>query len=161
MQQLTKPEIQIHVRGAALIQLRFAGRCVGYAMTYQSAGHQASQLDRLLFAIREQGRNSPRDVTAVVSFSSSVSEKCVGGVTGVTKEAWLVETADGTPVRRFLSRSAAEWFCDAVQAYDRLLPPSGEGGEWTADQIDWFHNHPAPIASACSGRLTVRFAGFH
>lgn len=53
MQQPTK-EIQIHVRGSALIQLHFAGRCVGFAMTYQSAGHQADQLDRLLFAIRDR-----------------------------------------------------------------------------------------------------------
>lgn len=160
MQQPTK-EIQIHVRGSALIQLHFAGRCVGFAMTYRSAGHQADQLDRLLFAIRHHGRNSPRDATANVSFSSLLSEKAEGRVTGVTKEAWVVEAEDGTPVRAFPSREVAEWFRGTVEAYDRLMPPSGEGGEWTADQIEWFRNHPAPIVSACGGRSHVRWAGWH
>lgn len=160
MQRLTK-EIQIHVRGSALIQLRFAGRCVGFAMTYQSAGHQADQLDRLLFAIRHHGRSLPSDATTNVSFSSLLSEKSEDCVTGVTKEAWIVEAGDGTPVRSFTSRKAAEWFRGAIEAYDRLMPASGLDGEWTAEQIDWFRNHPAPLASACGGQLHVRWAGWH
>ncbi|WP_110972167.1 hypothetical protein [Pseudomonas huaxiensis] len=160
MQQLTK-EIQIHVRGSALIQLHFAGRCVGFALTYQSAGHQADQLDRLLSAIRHHGRNFPFDATANVSFSSFASEQSVGRVSGVTKEAWVVEAGDGTPIRSFPSHEVAEWFREAVEAYDRLMPPCGEDGEWTVEQIEWFRSHPAPIASACGGRLKVRWAGFH
>ncbi|WP_095157158.1 hypothetical protein [Pseudomonas sp. Irchel 3E13] len=161
MQQFTKPAIQIHVRGSAMIQLHFAGQCVGFAMTYRSAGHQAAQLESLLFAIRNRERIWASDTTTGVSFGSVMPEMSVGSVAGVTKQKWVVETDDSTPLRTFPSQEAAEWYRGAIQAYDRLLPPGGEHGEWSAAQIDWFRNHPAPIASACGGRLHVRQVGVH
>jgi len=158
MQQLTKavPAIQIHVRGAGMIRLQFAGQCVGFAVSYRSAGHQADCLDKLLLTLKEHGRVLPGDATAEVSFSSALSEISVGRMYEVMREAWVVEAIDGTPVRACPSKAVAEWFCRAVEEYDRLMPPCGEAGEWTAEQIDWFRGHPAPIASAYGGRLYVR-----
>lgn len=163
MQQFTKavPAIQIHVRGAGMIRLQFAGQCVGFAVSYRSAGHQAAQLDRLLFAIREHGHNLPSDATANVSFSSALSEKSVVGVLGVAKETWLVEAGDGTPIRSFPTQEVAEEFRQLVEAYHRLLPPAADDGEWSPAQVAWFRNHPAPIASACGGRLSVRPVEVH
>lgn len=161
MQQLTKPAIQIHVSGPAMIQLRFAGCCVGFATTYRSAGHQADLLERLFSGIQTSGNNLALDATGGVSFSSWLSEKSLNYLAHMAKECWIAEAGDGTPVRVFPSQEVAEWFRDAIEAYHRLMPPSGDNGEWSTAQIEWFRNHPAPIVSACGGRLQVRQVGVH
>lgn len=163
MQQFTKavPAIQIHVSGAGMIRLQFAGQCVGFAVSCRSAGHQADQLDRLLFAIREHGHNSPCDATTNVSFSSALSEKSVVGVVGVAKATWIVEADDGTPIRSFPTQDVADGFRRVLEEYHRLLPPAADDGQWSPAQIAWFRNHPAPIASACGGRLRTRKVGVH
>ncbi len=161
MQQFTKPAIQIHISGPAMIQLRFAGCCVGLARTYRLAGQKADLLERLFSGIRLSRNNLPSDTTEGVPFSSWLSEKSLNYLTDMAKECWVAEVDDGTPVRVFPSQEAAEWFRDAVEAYHRLLPPNGDNGEWSTAQIEWFRNHPAPIVSACGGRLQVRQVGVH
>ncbi|UCZ84431.1 hypothetical protein LGQ10_29655 [Pseudomonas sp. L5B5] len=161
MQQCTKPTTQIHLKGPGLIQLMFAGQCVGFAVSYRSAGHVADQLDQLFSLIPNRSVNSGVDATSEVSFGSMGSEKCdISGQCPVLT-LWVVEAKDGTPIRFFTSEKVARWFRDAVETYDEMRPPTDEGGEWSTAQIDWFRNHPAPMASACGGSLTVRKLGVH
>ncbi|MFJ3469080.1 hypothetical protein [Pseudomonas sp. NPDC090201] len=161
MQLSTKPAIQIHVRGSGLIQLHFAGKCVGFATSYRSAGFEANRLDHVLSSIQQRGRNLPVDATTGISFSSETADFATSCVTGIAPELWVVEAADGTPVRSFGTREVAERFSEMLEAYDRLMPPGGQDGEWSDAQITWFRNHPAPIASACGGSFQVRCVGVH
>lgn len=161
MQQSTKPAIQIHVRGPGLIQLHFAGKCVGFALSYRSAGNEADRLDQVLLSIQQRGRTLPVDATTESLFRSDLLQAQKNCVTGVAPETWLLEAADGTPIRSFPSQEVAERFKEALQAYDRLMPPSGQDKEWTDAQITWFRDHPAPIASACGGAFQVRRVEVH
>lgn len=160
MQLSTNPAIQIYVKGSSMIQLHFAGRCVGFAVSYRSAGFEADRLNQMLSCLQQHGRKPPVDATTGIPFSSDQSDASVSYVTGFAK-IWVVEAGDGTPIRSFPSQKLAKSFRDALDEYDRLLPPSGENGEWTDAQIEWFRNHPAPIASACGGAFQVRQQGVH
>lgn len=161
MQQSTKPTTQIHMKGPGLIQLMFAGQCVGFAVSYRSAGYAAERLDHLFSAVGGIQVNPGVDTTRNKSFGSPISEKSDGLCGHTLPDVWVVEAKDGTPIRFFTSVKVAEWFRDAVQAYDDMRPCADEGGEWSSAQIDWFRNHPAPMASACGGLLKVRKLGVH
>lgn len=161
MQLSTNPAIQIYVKGSSMIQLHFAGRCVGFAVSYRSAGFEADRLNHLLSSLQQHGRKGAVDATTGLSFGSDALEFSGCYVTGLASEAWIVEAGDGTPIRSFPSRKLAESFRDALDEYDRMLPPSGENGEWSDAQIEWFRNHPAPIASACGGSFQIRKQGVH
>lgn len=161
MQQCTKPTTQIHMKGPGMIQLMFAGQCVGFAVSYRSAGYVADQLDNLFSISPILSAKSSFDATAEVSFSSEGSEKYeISGLCSVP-DLWVVEAKDGTPIRFFTSEKVAFWFRDAVETYDEMRPSTDDGGEWSAAQIDWFRNHPAPMASACGGPLRVRKVEVH
>lgn len=161
MQQCTKPTTQIHMKGPGMIQLVFAGQCVGFAVSYRSAGYAADQLDHLFSMPPILSIKSGSDATTEVQFGSAGSEKCdISGQCPVA-ELWVVEAKDGTPIRFFTSEKVANWFRDAVETYDEMRPSTDDGGEWSAAQIDWFRNHPAPMASACGGSLRVRKVEVH
>lgn len=161
MQQLTKPATQIHMKGAGLIQLVFAGQCVGFAVSYRSAGYAAERLDNLFSSLDGMKVQLGVDATSDNSFGSANSEKPEHFGGRMLPDVWVVEAKDGTPIRFFTSVKVAEWFRDAVEAYDEMRPSADEDGEWSSAQIDWFRNHPAPMASACGGSLTVRKMGVH
>lgn len=161
MQQLTKPATQIHVKGAGLIKLVFAGQCVGFATSYRSAGYQADRLDNLFSLFENHGAKLGVDATADPSFGSAASEKSDVSAARQMPDVWVVEAKDGTPIRFFACAKLAEWFRDAVSSYDSMCPAPEDGGEWSDAQIEWFRNHPAPMASACGGSLKVRKWGLH
>lgn len=161
MQSSNKPAIQIHVRGTGMIQLHFAGRCVGFATSYRAAGFEADRLDHLFSAIQKHDRNFPSNLTGGNEFGSVASDFAAEDKPGFLPEAWLVEAGDGTPVRLLPSEEAAELFRNALEAYDSAMPQGGQDGEWTDAQISWYRNHPAPIASACGGAFSVRKVGVH
>lgn len=161
MQQSTKPTTQIYVKGAGLLQLVFAGQCVGFALSYRSAGHAAASLDHLFSVVDNHRASFGVDATADVSFGSSSSENSDNFAASPMPDVWVVEAKDGTAIRFFTSLKVAEWFRDAVETYDEMRPCQGDDGEWSDAQIDWFRNHPAPMASACGGVLTVRKLGVH
>ncbi len=161
MQQSIKPAIQIHVRGTGLVQLHFAGRCVGFAVSYRAAEFEADRLDHLFSSLQKNERMMALSPTEQSSFGSIGIDIAAKDVTGFTPEVWVVEAGDGTPIQLLPSEEAAERFRDVLEAYDRALPQGGESGEWTDAQISWFRNHPAPIASACGGAFRVRRVEVH
>lgn len=161
MQPSNKPAVQIHVRGHGMIQLRLAGRCVGFAVSYRDAGFKADRLDKLFSALQNHDDSLPVTLTGGNEFGSLASDFAAGNEPSFSADGWLVEAGDGTPVRLLPSEEAAELFRNALEAYDSAMPQGGQDGEWSDAQITWYRNHPAPIASACGGAFSVRKVGVH